>query len=298
MTDSLIKNILDINDVQALQVDFSQLQKIARETAESIQTIIYYKDPENYLYILTTNNYPTELAKIIKQLIDKGIKTKIFYTSVEGFLQALTRYDQFQQQEQKKAEEKTKQQQAEGKSAIKIMHQLYEKRATMDPGDFIMEMVRLSFQAGASDLHFQPKGKEIAIRLRLDGILQEVLTFDLKDFWKYLQKLKFISGVKMNINYLPQDGRFGFEASNAEGEVKKVDARVSCMPGMESESVVIRFLDSKSSISTFEAIGFSDRNFETLKKYIYQTTGIIVITGPTGSGKTTTLYSILNTLNT
>jgi type II secretory ATPase GspE/PulE/Tfp pilus assembly ATPase PilB-like protein len=63
----------------------------------------------------------------------------------------------------------------------------------MDPGDFMMEIVRLSFQSGASDLHLQPEGKEIALRLRLDGILQNVITFDKTDFRKYLQKLKFIS---------------------------------------------------------------------------------------------------------
>jgi type II secretory ATPase GspE/PulE/Tfp pilus assembly ATPase PilB-like protein len=93
-----------------------------------------------------------------------------------------------------------------------------------------MEIVRLSFQSGASDLHLQPEGKQIVLRLRLDGILQDVVAFESKDFRKYLQKLKFMSGVKMNINYLPQDGRFGFEASNPEGEVKKVDARVNFMP--------------------------------------------------------------------
>jgi len=298
MANSLIESILEIQDVQALQVDFAQLQKIPPETAEDIQTIIYYKDPDHVVYILTTNNYPEELQKILKQLTDQGLKTKIFYTSVEGFLEALKRYDQLAQQEELQQAEKRVQQQAEGKSAIAIIKQLYEKRATMDPGDFIMEMVRLSFQSGASDLHFQPEGKEIMLRLRLDGVLQDVVAFEQKDFRKYLQKLKFISGVKMNINYLPQDGRFSFEASNPKNELKKVDARVNFMPGIESESTVIRFLDAEKGISTFQEIWFSDRNYEILKKYIYKNTGIVVITGPTGSWKTTTLYSILNTLNT
>jgi type II secretory ATPase GspE/PulE/Tfp pilus assembly ATPase PilB-like protein len=254
MANPLITSILELSDVQALQVDFSQLKKIPKETAEKMQTLIYYKDSENFVYLLTTNNYPDELTKITKQLSDQGLKPKIFYTSIEGFLYALTRYDDLAQQEEVKQQEHQTQQQAEGKSAIKIIQQLYEKRDTMDPGDFVMEIIRLSFQSAASDLHLQPEGKEIMLRLRLDGILQNVVAFDDKDFRKYLQKLKFISGAKMNINYLPQDGRFGFEATNPQGEIKKVDARVSFMPGMETESTVIRFLDSQKGVSTFQEI--------------------------------------------
>ena len=112
-----------------------------------------------------------------------------------------------------------------------------------------------------------------------------------------MQKLKFISGVKMNINYLPQDGRFGFEATNPSGETRKVDARVNFMPGMENESTVIRFLDSTRGVSSFSEIGFTDRQYEILKKYLGKKTGFMIISGPTGSGKTTTLYSILNVLN-
>jgi type II secretory ATPase GspE/PulE/Tfp pilus assembly ATPase PilB-like protein len=117
-----------------------------------------------------------------------------------------------------------------------------------------METVRLSFQSGASDLHLQPEDSKIILRLRLDGVLQDVIEFDQKEFWKYLQKLKFISGVKMNISYLPQDGRFSFEASTPQGEQKRVDARVNFMPGIQTESTVIRFLDSEKGVSTFQEI--------------------------------------------
>jgi hypothetical protein len=133
MATPLINSILELSDVQALQVDFSQLQKIPREKAEKIQTLIYYKDPEHYVYVLTTNNYPSDLASITKQLIDQGMKIKVFYTSVEGFLYALTRYDVLAKQEEEAKQEHKIQQQAEGKSAIAIIQQLYEKRSTMDP---------------------------------------------------------------------------------------------------------------------------------------------------------------------
>ena len=298
MPNQLINTILEIDDVQALQVDFSQLKKIPRENAASMQVIIYYKDEENWVYVLTTNNHPEDLKKIEKQLENKWLKMKVYYTSLEWFNEWMKWYDKLEAEEQLAKEEKEKREKAEWDSAISLMKQFFEKRASLDPGEFILEMVRLWFQSGASDIHFQPEWKNITLRLRLDGILQDVVDFDANDFWKYLQKLKFISWVKMNVDYIPQDGRFSFEAVNHEWKKKKVDARVNFMPWMLSESTVIRFLDSQKWIATFEEIGFTDRNYDILKKHISKNTWIIVVTWPTWSWKTTTLYSILNYLNT
>lgn len=101
----------------------------------------------------------------------------------------------------------------------------------------------------------------------------------------------------MNIDYLPQDGRFSFQATDIHGEQRKVDARASFMPGVESEGTVIRFLDPTKGISTFEKIGFGEKAYEILKRNLEKNTGITIFTGPTGSGKTTTLYTILSHLN-
>ena len=297
MATQLINTILEVDDVKALQVDFSQLKKISREDAEATQIIIYYRDEDNCVYLLTTNNHPEDVNKIIKQLDNQWFKNKVYYTSVEWFSEWLKRYDERESQQQHEKEESEKREKAEWDSAITLMKQFFPKRESMDPGEFILEMVRLWFQSWASDIHFQPEWKNVVLRLRLDGILQDVVSFDSQDFWKYLQKLKFISWVKMNIDYIPQDGRFSFEATNHKWEKKKVDARVNFMPGMSSESTVIRFLDSEKGISTFEEIWFADKDYDLLKKYISKTTGIIIVTWPTWSWKTTTLYSILNSLN-
>ena len=297
MPNQLINTILEVEDVQALQVDFSQLQKIPRENAEEMQIILYYKDEEGFVYLLTTNNHPDSLKKVIKELDNKWLKNKIFYTSVEWFTEWLKWYDILDEQEEKNREENEKREKAEWDSAITIMKQFFEQRESKDPWEFILEMIRLWFQSWASDIHFQPEWKNVTLRLRLDGILQDVVNFDAQDFWKYLQKLKFISWVKMNVDYIPQDGRFSFEATNHEWVKKKVDARVNFMPWMSSESTVIRFLDSEKGISTFEEIWFTDKSYDILKKHISKNTWIIIVTWPTGSWKTTTLYSILNSLN-
>jgi len=95
--------------------------------------------------------------------------------------------------------------------------------------------------------------------------------------------MKFISGTKMNIDYLPQDGRFSFEATDIHGENRKVDVRVNFMPGVESESTVLRFLDPTKGISTFEKIGFTERTYAILKRNLEKNTGITIFTGPTGA---------------
>lgn len=135
------------------------------------------------------------------------------------------------------------------------------------------------------------------MRIRVDGVLETVETFTHEEFTKYLQKMKFIAGTKMNVDYIPQDGRFSFDATDKNGEHKKVDARINFMPGVGNESTVIRYLDGSKGIATFEQIGFTGKNYETLKRNIEKNVGITIITGPTGSGKTTTLYSVLHTLN-
>ena len=298
MANQLINNILEVDDVKALQVDFSQLKKISRTDAERSQVVVYYKDEENYIYILTTNNHPEDLKKFIKQLENRWLKYKVYYTSVEWFSEWIKWYDEMEAQEQKSREEVQMREKAEWDSAISLMKQFFQKKDSLDPWEFILEMIRLWFQSGASDIHFQPEWKSIILRLRLDWILQNVVKFDVQDFWKYLQKLKFVSWVKMNVDYVPQDGRFSFEAMNHKWEKKKVDARVNFMPWMVSESTVIRFLDSQKWIATFEEIGFTNRNYDLLKKYISKNTWMIVVTWPTWSWKTTTLYSILNYLNT
>lgn len=295
MTD-LTKAILELEDVKGLQPDLAAIKIINKDTCEKIQVIIFSKDKFT-LKILTTNNFPTELQKLLLMLENKGYKYELFFTSVEGFNEAMKWFDLVEQKEATQAQEVKEQKQAEGKGAIAMIQKLFSEKEQSDPGEYIMETIRLAFQTWASDLHFQPDENGILTRIRIDGVLQEILRFTHDDFRKYLQKLKYISGTKMNIDYLPQDGRFSFEAIDINGNPRKVDARVNFMPGVILESTVIRFLDPTKGISTFDKIWFSGKNYEILKRNLEKNTGITIFTGPTGSGKTTTLYTILSYLN-
>jgi len=294
-TDWLTTTILEQADLEKITPNLSAIKIISRETCEKIQVLVY-EQKNKQLKVLTTNNFSEQLKQILKMLEDRGFFYEIFYTSTEWFKYAMSWYDLLEKEEENKKTAQKAQLQAEWKWALSMIKQLFEKRWDMDPWKFIMEMVRLSFQSGASDLHFQPEEKWILMRLRIDWVLQEVVNFTHKDFLKYLQKLKFIAGTKMNIDYVPQDGRFSFEA-DVSGEMKKIDARVSFMPGIQSESTVIRFLDGTKWILTFEQLGFHGQTYEVLKKNLEKNVWMSLVTWPTWSWKTTTLYSILNYLN-
>lgn len=293
----LIKTILEKEEIQKLKPDFSLLPLIPKQVAQENQIVIFGKEQKKDLKILTTNNYSDKVKSILHQIENKGYSYQLFYTNIEGFQEAFSRYALLEEKKDKEDQKKSIEAKAEGKSAIKIMQEYFDQKDTQDPALFIMTIIRLSFQSGASDLHFQPEESGIVVRLRIDGVLHQIFTFDHQEFWKYMQKIKFMSWVKMNIDYLPQDGRFSFEASDKDWKLKKIDARISFMPSLKNESIVIRFLDASESIEDFREIGFADYALEKLKRYISKTNGIIIITGPTGSWKTTTLYAILKQLN-
>ncbi len=145
----------------------------------------------------------------------------------------------------------------------------------------------------ASDIHIEPLEEKAKIRSRIDGILQDVLFIEKKIYETLLSRIKLLSGLKLNITDRPQDGRFSIiieSATKIDGGA--VETRASALPAEHGESIVLRILNPKSLID-MEALGLRKDLFEIFKKEIKKPNGMIIITGPTGSGKTTTLYAFL-----
>jgi len=139
----------------------------------------------------------------------------------------------------------------------------------------------------SSDIHIEPEEKKIKIRVRIDGILQDVLFFDFEIYRTLLSRIKLLSGIKLNIFDRPQDGRFSVLIEDLPLEI-----RASTLPAEYGESIVLRILNPKSLIE-LEALGLKKDLLEMIEKEIKKPNGMIVVTGPTGSGKTTTLYAFL-----
>ncbi len=149
----------------------------------------------------------------------------------------------------------------------------------------------------ASDIHIEPTEKDLRVRYRLDGLLHDSLILPKKLGPAVVSRIKILSNLKIDETRKPQDGRFRFSLAEKGKISKSVDLRISTFPIVNGEKVVMRILDTTNEIANLESLGIRSRVLEILKENIEKPFGIILITGPTGSGKSTTLYAILKILN-
>ena len=156
----------------------------------------------------------------------------------------------------------------------------------------VLSILRHAIEEKASDIHIEPSRDKLNIRFRLNGILYPSLSLPLKVHLSIVARIKIMSGLKIDESRLPQDGRFSVKIDNRD-----VDFRVATFPTLYGEKVEIRVLDPSTGLRSFEELGLEGRNLEVVKDTIKKPYGMILFTGPTGSGKTTTQYAILRILN-
>lgn len=149
----------------------------------------------------------------------------------------------------------------------------------------------------ASDIHIEPYEKELVIRYRVDGILHDAMILPKTTASGIVARIKVLSNLRLDEKRLPQDGRFKIEHGEEGTPQSRVSFRVSTLPTYYGEKVVMRLLPETSAGTTLEGLGFHGEALERVHKAIKQTTGLILVTGPTGSGKSTTLYSLVDILN-
>ncbi len=159
---------------------------------------------------------------------------------------------------------------------------------------FVNQIIWEAHQDGATDIHLEPQEKDLRIRYRIDGVLVSVpLPARLKRFQSaIISRLKVMANMDIAEKRLPQDGRIGLRIRGAE-----IDIRVSTMPTVYGESVSLRLLLRQATLLGMERLGLSPEDTRTLEKLIHRPHGILLVTGPTGSGKSTSLYTYLNTIN-
>ncbi|HUX63429.1 GspE/PulE family protein [Sulfuricella sp.] len=186
-----------------------------------------------------------------------------------------------------------------------ILHEIetgeidYQSLQTVS-GEYSQPLVRLvnslladAVQHGASDIHFEPEQFFLRIRYRIDGVLRQIRSLH-KTYWAAMVvRLKVMSNMNIAETRGPQDGRISITFSG-----RAIDFRVSAQPTAHGENIVLRILDRQKSIVSLDGLGLTDAELTLLKLMLARPDGIILVTGPTGSGKTTTLYSILNHINT
>ncbi|MEI6588099.1 MAG: ATPase, T2SS/T4P/T4SS family [Candidatus Moraniibacteriota bacterium] len=154
-------------------------------------------------------------------------------------------------------------------------------------------LIKHAILQGASDIHIEPDEKEVRVRYRIDGMLHEAMTLPKQVRDGIIARIKVLSNLKLDEHRIPQDGRFKIERDEV-----KMSFRVSVLPIFDGEKIVMRLLDESSKGLTLEMMGFTGKALEAIHTEIKKPNGMILVTGPTGSGKTTTLYTIMDILNT
>jgi type IV pilus assembly protein PilB len=151
--------------------------------------------------------------------------------------------------------------------------------------------------ARASDIHVEPFQQRVRIRYRIDGVLKEVASLEPALLAPITSRLKIMAGLDIAEKRKPQDGRISFQAAGEGGQKRDIDIRTSVLPGSHGETIVMRLLDKERGLMSLQALGFDGQDRERFAGVIARPNGIVLVTGPTGSGKTTTLYAALQELN-
>ncbi len=157
----------------------------------------------------------------------------------------------------------------------------------------VLYLLSLAFEMRTSDVHIEPGEKIVRVRFRIDGELREIIEYPQNIHIAIVSRIKIMSGMKIDETRMPQDGRM----NTMTDDRKQIELRVSCLPVIHGEKVVMRLQDKNRTIPSLEELGMKGNNYKSMMHTIKSPNGIILVTGPTGSGKTTTLYSCMSLLN-
>lgn len=228
--------------------------------------------------------------------IRHGISTKIYLVSKGSFNAVLRQYRDFGDELKNVLQNADKRIESsiDEENQVQETEKITEEAPVSKVVDII---VSHAVEGKASDIHIEGSEKDLRVRYRLDGELHDSLILPKKLGPAIVSRIKILSGLKIDETRKPQDGRFRFNLSSQEGIGKSIDLRVSTFPTVNGEKVVMRILDTSSEIANLESLGIRSKALDLVKENVNKPFGIILITGPTGSGKSTTLYALLKMLN-
>ncbi len=270
---------IDLNN-QIIRKDV--LMSIPEPIARTHQLIAFESDSK-IIKIATLDPEDLEIFEFIKK--KTNLEPEIYLTTPEKINEAIKQYHKSLSTEFKNISDKETD--ADNEENL-------EKMATDLPIVRIVDtLLEYAIFEEASDIHIEPEKKNLIIRYRIDGILRNVMVLPKNAQLGVIARIKILANLKIDEHRLPQDGRFKISAKDYN-----ISFRVSIIPTFDGEKIVLRLLNEKAQILTLEQLGFQPSSLAIVKKNISKPHGMILVTGPTGSGKTTTLYTVLNILNT
>lgn len=288
-SEAIFTPAIDISyiDLSKTSVPKKILSLVSEHVARHYQ-IVPLEEKEGHLVVAMIDPEDREAIEFVKKKTGKELDIRICtqadlnhildqYSALSGELKKIVESAEEEEEELKPTPKEgptiKKEEIEETAPAAKIIQSLY-KRAVREK---------------ASDIHIEPEEDQVTVRFRIDGILRKVISLPKEIQPAIVSRIKILSDLKIDETRLPQDGRFQTVVDGAE-----VDFRVSTLPTVNGEKVVARILDKSSGILTLEQLGLRGSAFQVLDENIHKAHGMILVTGPTGSGKTTTLYAVID----
>ncbi len=269
---------IDFVDLFGEKIDFQSLAKFSISLLTAAKAIPF-KEDEDYVYIATSDplNFDA-LEALERNIATKPIK--VFLSLSEDIAHIFQRLEIIKKTQSIAAE---------------VKREINTEGSKGADGDAsaVMQLINLIIKDAvlrrASDIHIEPELRSMSVRARVDGILQETFVFDLDIYTALNSRIKLLGNLDISERRKAQDGRFSLDVAGG-----KYDFRLSSTPTLFGESIVMRILDQQKILLKLHELGFEDKNLEKFNEIIHAPFGIVLITGPTGSGKTTTLYAALN----
>ena len=275
------------------EISLKILETIPEESAKHYKMIPLLKDRD----ILEIGMvYPEDIrAREALEFLSRqsGFNYKIFLISQTNLEELLRKYRSLKKEVTIALEElETELQENKPENILKDKGDLERIVEEAPISKVVAVILRHAVDGNASDIHIEPTKENVRIRFRMDGDLHSSLFLPPRTLPAVVARIKILCNLKIDETRIPQDGRFSTKVDN-----KDIDFRVSTFPTTLGEKVVIRILDSSRRKTDFDSLGITGKNLKAIEKALTKTYGMILVTGPTGSGKTTTLYSILELLN-
>jgi type IV pilus assembly protein PilB len=269
------------------------LFNLPEKYAQKYQSVFFAE--ENGIYFLAMAD-PEDFQAV--QFIEKqsGFRVKVFMATATDISYILDQYKEGLSSEISKAIEESEEQVQEFKEEIKdntTKDEITEIVKEAPIAKTLNVLLEYAVKQRASDIHIEPRENGVMVRYRIDGVLKETLNLPRAIQSALATRIKIISNLKIDEHRVPQDGRFKITIGNTT-----MALRVSTLPVIYGEKIVMRLLDESSKPLNLEELGFKGKALETIKQNLNKSHGMVLVTGPTGSGKSTTLYSVLNILNT
>ena len=282
------------------QIDNDALRLIPEKAARAAEVVAFAKTAKQLSLAVHNQNNP-ELKKVTDDLTQRGFVPTIYLASKKSLDKALGRYRELSLTTESKPGVFTVNQETLTKltktTATRSTFQQELDTATTEKSlervSRILETILAgAFALRASDIHFEPSEEKTLLRLRVDGLLSDTNFFDPATYHQLNSRIKLLSGAKLNVTNQAQDGRFSVVRSG-----NQIEMRVSFIPGNYGESIVMRILDPEATKVSYKELGIHPKLLARLETEIRRPNGMLLTTGPTGSGKTTTLYSFLREIH-